>query len=73
MEIFSNLALGFTTAGTLENLWYCFVGCFLGTLIGVLPGIGPLATIAMLLPITYQLSEPTTALITRLSIAPLAI
>jgi putative tricarboxylic transport membrane protein len=63
MELFSNLALGFTTAGTLENLWYCFVGCFLGTLIGVLPGIGPLATIAMLLPITYQLSDPTTALI----------
>ncbi|MGE3928100.1 MAG: tripartite tricarboxylate transporter permease, partial [Lautropia sp.] len=63
MEVFSNLALGFTTAGTFENLFYCFIGCLLGTLIGVLPGIGPLATIAMLLPITYQLSEPTTALI----------
>jgi TctA family transporter len=42
---------------------YCFIGVFLGTAIGVLPGIGPLATIAMLLPITYQLSDPTTALI----------
>jgi TctA family transporter len=63
MEVFSNLALGFQTAGTLENLMYCFVGVFLGTAIGVLPGIGPLATIAMLLPITYQLSDPTTALI----------
>ena len=63
MEVFSNLGLGFVTAFTLENLFYCFVGCLLGTLIGVLPGIGPLATIAMLLPITYQLSDPTTALI----------
>src|SRR5205807_680996 len=43
-------------------LWYCFVGCFLGTLIGVLPGIGPLATIAMLLPLTYAV-PPVAALI----------
>ena len=57
MEVLSNLALGFQTAGTLENLMYCFIGVFLGTPIGVLPGIGPLATIAMLLPITYQLSD----------------
>jgi len=63
MEVLSHLALGFQTAGTLENLMYCFIGVFLGTAIGVLPGIGPLATIAMLLPITYQLSDPTTALI----------
>src|SRR5688572_10325054 len=63
MEVFEHLALGFATAGTLENLMYCFIGVFLGTAIGVLPGIGPLATIAMLLPITYQLSDPTTALI----------
>jgi putative tricarboxylic transport membrane protein len=63
MDLLSNLALGFQTAGTLENLMYCFIGVFLGTAIGVLPGIGPLATIAMLLPITYQLSDPTTALI----------
>ena len=63
MEVFSHLAGGFQTAGTLENLMYCFIGVFLGTAIGVLPGIGPLATIAMLLPITYQLSDPTTALI----------
>ncbi len=63
MELLSNLALGFATAGTFENLFYCFIGVLLGTLIGVLPGIGPLATIAMLLPITYRLSDPTTALI----------
>lgn len=63
MELLSNLALGFSTAGTLENLFYCLIGTLLGTLIGVLPGIGPLATIAMLLPITYRLSDPTTALI----------
>jgi putative tricarboxylic transport membrane protein len=62
-QLFSNLALGFAAAATMTNLFYCFLGCFLGTLIGVLPGIGPLATIAMLLPITYKMTDPTTALI----------
>src|ERR1043165_8029414 len=56
MELFNNLILGFSVALTFQNLWFCFIGCFLGTLIGVLPGIGPLATIAMLLPITYNVS-----------------
>ncbi|NLD70813.1 MAG: tripartite tricarboxylate transporter permease [Limnobacter sp.] len=63
MEIIEHLALGFATALTLENLFYCFVGVLFGTLVGVLPGLGPLATIAMLLPITYKMSDPTTALI----------
>jgi len=63
MELLNNLAIGFATAGTLDNLFYCFVGVLLGTLIGVLPGIGPLATIAMLLPATYKMTDPTTALI----------
>ncbi len=63
MEILSHLALGFATALSLDNVFYCFVGVLLGTTIGVLPGLGPLATIAMLLPITYQMSDPTTALI----------
>ncbi len=63
MEIIEHLALGFSTALTLENLFYCFVGVLFGTLVGVLPGLGPLATIAMLLPITYKMSDPTTALI----------
>ena len=63
MELLSNLALGFGTALSLTNIFYCFIGVLLGTLIGVLPGIGPLATIAMLLPITYKLTDPTTALI----------
>jgi putative tricarboxylic transport membrane protein len=62
MELFNNLLLGFSVALTLQNLWFCFVGCFLGTLIGVLPGIGPLATIAMLLPITFNV-PPVSALI----------
>ncbi len=62
MSIFSNLALGFGVALTPINLMYCLVGVFLGTLIGVLPGIGPVATIAMLLPVTFSLS-PITALI----------
>src|SRR5271156_6652183 len=61
-HVFSNLALGFEQALSLSNLFYCFVGVFLGTIVGVLPGLGPVATIAMLLPITFQL-PPTSALI----------
>jgi len=62
MELLSNLALGFSTALTLQNLLYAFAGALIGTLIGVLPGLGPVATLAMLLPFTYSL-EPTSALI----------
>ena len=62
MELLANLGLGFSVAVSLQNLVYCFFGAFLGTLIGVLPGIGPVATIAMLLPVTYAL-PPLTALI----------
>ena len=62
MELLNNLALGFGVAFTPINLMYCFIGCILGTLIGVLPGIGPVATIAMLLPATYAL-PPVSALI----------
>jgi putative tricarboxylic transport membrane protein len=62
MELFNNLALGFGVAFTAQNLMYAFIGCLLGTVIGVLPGIGPLATIAMLLPATYAL-PPVAALI----------
>ncbi len=61
-QLFSNLALGFATAVSLQNLMYCFIGVFVGTLVGVLPGIGPLAAIAMLLPITFNL-PPVGALI----------
>jgi TctA family transporter len=56
MDLLNNLILGFSVALTLQNLAYCFIGVFLGTLIGVLPGIGPLATIAMLLPLTFNVS-----------------
>ena len=62
MDLVDSLALGFATALTPENLFYCFVGVLLGTLVGVLPGIGPTATIAMLLPVTFNF-EPVTALI----------
>ena len=62
MDLINNLMLGFGVAFTFQNLIYAFVGCLLGTLIGVLPGIGPLATIAMLLPATYGL-PPVAALI----------
>ena len=62
MEIFSNLIFGFSVALSLQNLLYCFIGVFVGTAIGVLPGIGPLVTIAMLLPITFNL-PPIPALI----------
>ncbi len=56
MELFEHLFFGFSVAVTLPNLVYCLIGVSVGTLIGVLPGIGPLATIAMLLPITYNVS-----------------
>ena len=62
MELLNNLSLGFSVAFTAQNLLYAFIGCLLGTLIGVLPGIGPVATIAMLLPATYAL-PPIAALI----------
>ncbi|QFR32761.1 tripartite tricarboxylate transporter permease [Ancylobacter sp. TS-1] len=62
MEIFDNLALGFSVAVTFQNIFYCFIGVLLGTLIGVLPGLGPVPTIAMLLPITFGL-PPVSALI----------
>ena len=58
MDLVSNLLLGFENALSLTNLIYCFIGVTVGTLIGVLPGIGPVATIAMLLPITYTLDPP---------------
>ena len=55
MDILSNLSLGFSTALTPRNLAYCFAGTLLGTLVGVLPGLGPMVTIAMLLPLTFSL------------------
>ena len=62
MEIFHNLIFGFGVALSMQNLIYCFIGVLVGTLIGVSPGIGPLATIAMLLPLTYNV-PPVAALI----------
>jgi putative tricarboxylic transport membrane protein len=62
MELIGNLWIGAQTAFTLWNLFYCLIGVFLGTAIGVLPGLGPVATIAMLLPITFGL-PPVSALI----------
>src|SRR4249920_1826540 len=62
MELLNNLAFGFEQALTWSNLLYCLLGVFLGTLIGVLPGLGPVATIAMLLPVTFGL-PPVSALI----------
>jgi TctA family transporter len=59
MDILNNLALGFSVAATPMNVFYAFVGTLVGTLIGVLPGIGPVATIAMLLPLTYGLPTVT--------------
>ena len=62
MDLLNNLSLGFGVALTVTNILYALIGCLLGTLIGVLPGIGPVATIAMLLPTTYAL-PPVSALI----------
>lgn len=62
MDLFDNAILGLTTALSFEHLFYAFIGCLLGTMIGILPGLGPLATISVLLPLTYSLG-PTAALI----------
>jgi TctA family transporter len=62
VDVLPHLVLGFQTALGLDNLLYCFLGVFLGTAIGVLPGLGPITTIAMLLPATFAL-PPVTALI----------
>jgi TctA family transporter len=62
MDLFGSLGLGVAAALTPANLFYCLVGVFVGTLIGVLPGLGPVATIAMLLPATFTL-PPVSALI----------
>src|ERR1700750_1999146 len=62
MDTLHNLVFGFGVALTWQNIIYCFIGCFRGTLVGVLPGIGPVATVAMLLPFTFGLG-PAPALI----------
>jgi len=55
MDVLHNLAFGFEQALTLQNLMFCAIGCTVGTLVGLLPGLGPLATISLLLPLTYSL------------------
>lgn len=62
MDLINNLLVGFEAALSLQNILYCFFGVTIGTLIGVLPGMGPVATVAMLLPATYAL-DPSSALI----------
>jgi putative tricarboxylic transport membrane protein len=76
MELLSHLALGFSTVAGIDqvtfplvgtvpfptNIALCFIGCLVGTLVGVLPGVGPIATIAILLPITFNV-DPVGALI----------
>jgi putative tricarboxylic transport membrane protein len=62
MDLFANLAHGFAVALSPMNVVFCLIGALVGTLIGVLPGVGPVATIAMLLPITFGL-PPVGALI----------
>ncbi len=62
MDVLHNLAFGFGHALTVQNLMFCALGCTVGTLVGLLPGLGPLATISLLLPLTYSI-DTTGALI----------
>jgi putative tricarboxylic transport membrane protein len=55
MDVLHNLALGFQEALSVQNLFFCAIGCTVGTLVGLLPGLGPLATISLLLPLTYSI------------------
>ena len=61
-DFLANLSIGFANALTVVNIGYCFLGVLIGTLVGVLPGLGPVATLALLLPLTYAL-DPTAAVI----------
>ena len=61
-DLINHLLIGFQSALTLANVGYCFLGVLIGTLVGVLPGLGPVATLALLLPLTYALA-PTSAVI----------
>src|ERR687893_2233789 len=63
MDLFDNISLGLATALQWQNVLFCLLGVALGTAVGVLPGIGPTATVAMLLPITFGFDEPVAALI----------
>jgi TctA family transporter len=65
MDLITNLGHGFTVALTFQNLMFCLIGCVIGTAIGVLPGIGPVATISLLLPITF--GQPATTAIIMLA------
>ena len=65
MELIHNLAFGFEHALTLQNLMFCAIGCVVGTLVGLLPGLGPLATISLLLPLTFSI--PTTGALIMLA------
>jgi len=65
MDVLHNLAFGFSHALTLQNLMFCALGCTVGTLVGLLPGLGPLATISLLLPLTYSI--PTTGALIMLA------
>src|SRR5262249_15526711 len=69
MDLLNNIIFGFGVALSPQNLLFCFFGALIGTLIGVLPGIGPLATLAMLLPATFYL-PPVPALIMLAGITP---
>jgi putative tricarboxylic transport membrane protein len=62
LDLIANLDLGFAVALSVKNVFLCFLGCLIGTLVGVLPGVGPIATIAMLLPLTFGI-DPVGALI----------
>ena len=62
MDVISGLQQGFGVALMPMNLFWCFLGCFLGTIVGVLPGLGPAATIAMLLPLTFGM-DPASGII----------
>jgi len=65
MDILNNLAFGFSHALTMQNIMFCAIGCIVGTLVGLLPGLGPLATISLLLPLTFSI--PTTGALIMLA------
>ena len=63
METIQNLLYGFSVCLQPVNLLHCLIGVVLGTVVGVLPGLGPVASISLLLPVTFKVSSPTSAII----------
>ena len=61
--MWDQMLLGIQTAFTLQNMLFAGLGCFIGTIIGMLPGLGPMSVVAIMIPVSIQIGDPSTTLI----------